>query len=375
MRRALLIPLLIFASCAGGPPWPGPAPAAGDWLQEGGGPQRTCVASSILVPPLTLAWTASLSAELHRGSALAADGTVLVPTVRGDVDVVDCMTGETLLTLGADGVLTGTPALSGSLIFVPYGGPWGDIACWDLSTEELQWSAITKSLESALLLSDSAVYAVSYEGRVYRFGLRDSVEVWHADMPGNGYAGPCLADSVLICVCGSGDIFGYSPADGVERWRIPTGSAIMAAPVTDGRVAVAANREGDCYAVHTADGALRWKRSFGVPAYAPPALHGDDLYLALSDGSVRCLSLDDARQKWKADAGGIVSCGPVIAGDVLVVCAQNGTVTIFDRHGGRVLWRESVGERIPSSPLVYRGRLYVCGESGQLFCFTPGEKP
>jgi polyvinyl alcohol dehydrogenase (cytochrome) len=281
---------------------PGTAVAAegSEWTSAGGDRQNTRsqpserMLSPASVGQLTVKWALTTGGDVSATPAVDA-GTVYVPDWAGNLYAVDKLTGAVKWTASipaatgvpfdkarvtpavtADKVIVGT---QGS-IFVPGGGPGGNVLAFDKATGALLWKTNVDSHFAAIITQSAQVfdgrvyvgvasleealaafvpgYVLSFRGSMLALDLATGAILWKTMMAPPGYTGNA--------------VWGSSPAIDPKRGQlyIATGNnysvppdvlaCVAAAPTEDDRAACLAadNHFDSIMALDLRTGAVRW---------------------------------------------------------------------------------------------------------------------
>lgn len=196
--------------------------------------------------------------------------------------------------------------------------------------------------------------------------------VWRSDVPGRGYASPCVVGDRIILATADEAVFAqglicYEASKGRLLWasRLHTGSPVeihsknshaSATPCSDGRSIYAVflaeqdGRRGIWASAVDLAGNIRWQTYVGpfrnVEGYAPSPLCSEGLLYVAADGldasylaALDCISGDI---RWKVDRDvGASYAGPVVAdvaGRRQLLLTGNGKLISYDPMSGRKIW-------------------------------------
>ncbi|MEM6337396.1 MAG: PQQ-binding-like beta-propeller repeat protein, partial [Bacteroidota bacterium] len=109
------------------------------WTTDLGATSRSRAVDAPAVFPLRQAWRYNASAGFGPGSALAADGLVIVSTRKGDVHAIEAETGRRKGIRKVVEVAEGAPVLTSNYLYVP--SAWGGhvVNAYDLVRGRSQW--------------------------------------------------------------------------------------------------------------------------------------------------------------------------------------------------------------------------------------------
>jgi outer membrane protein assembly factor BamB len=333
-----------------------------DWAQHGGSALRAHRVDGHLTPPLYLCWEEPTSGAPGAAEPLLCDGNVFLTSTVGGLDVLDIRSGEASGDVPMKAVMHGTPAATGAFLLFPFAHDDPSLVCIDASTKRVYWQKDFAAIDAPLLICNGRVIAATLSGEVHSIRVRDSLELWHAELPRAVYAAPAAMDSTVFVACADGDLYALSEMSGARRWRVPSGAPVMASPACIGGGIVFANRKGDVICVNASDGAVRWKCRVDAPVYGGIAADDATVYVPVSDGTIRAFDVKDGAARWTFHCKGIPGSAPLVVGASLAVVSMSGTVSILDASNGRELWSVDTGSRIKTTPVFANGMLLVCLE-------------
>ncbi len=132
-----------------------------------------------------------------------------------------------------------------------------------------------------------AIFAISADGRLYRFSAQSGEREWRVRLGTRISAGLTLGDRAIYAGSEKGDVLAISPRDGHILWRTPLGALLLARPVFGDGLVVVKTIDGTVSALDPVTGTIRWR----YVSYEPMlGMHGSSS--ALVGGGVVIL-MDD----------------------------------------------------------------------------------
>lgn len=367
LLRTLLPAAVALAAGCGGLSLPGGIrPEAGDWTADGGGPRRSAVASSWILPPLAPVWEAELGSGAGRGSPLLTDSVVVIATLRGEILVFDARTGARLGGLGLGETITGSPALSGDTLYVPFANARTSVLAYDLRRGTTLWRASCGDVEASLLLAAGCVYAATTGGTLVCLDAATGAERWTFTLPDNRArkgirSAPAADGSLVVFGADDGYVYALDAATGAERRRWNTGAPVTASPALVQGLVLAANLRGDLLALDSA--AVRWRHAAGSPVRGGIAAADGMAIVGTSAGRVRAVDLGTGDLLWERETAGGVDAGGAISGSLYYAGTLRGRLMALRLADGATVWEDSLGGRVKSAPAAAHGLLVVAADN------------
>lgn len=144
-----------------------------------------------------------------------------------------------------------------------------------------------------------ALFAISADGRFYRFSAEEGKREWRVDLGNRITAGLTFGQRAVYAGSENGDLLALSPEDGHILWRTPLGSLLLARPVFGDDLVVVKTVDGTVSALDPQSGVVRWR----YVSYEP--------VLGMHGGS-----------------------SAMIGGGVVIFADNNGYLTVLDEKNG-----------------------------------------
>jgi len=204
------------------------------------------------------------------------------------------------------------------------------------------------------VVGDGRVYAVSPEGTVNAFDVKNGASIWSTVIEDKG-------DDPLP---GIGGGLALSP----EGLVVHAGGRVLSL-------------------LDPASGDLIWSIEMKIPLRGGPTIIGTDRVAVTDlDGNMKIHLLVSGEELWAhlGIAAGTVLFGapaPAYANDEIALAGAGGEVSYFDAGNGELLWTDSVASLLPRTPIqnlgdvrahpVHDGGLiFVIGQSGRIVAFS-----
>ena len=273
-------------------------PGAGSGLVVVGDSAGNVIA--LAVTDGTVAWRARVTSEVLAAPAVG-NGIVAVRTVDGKLFGLDAESGarswvydRTVPVLSMRG--TSAPVIAGEVVIAGFDS--GHLAAVSLSDGQLLWDyeIATPTGQTELerlvdidadpVVSDGAVYAVTFQGRVAALDLGTGRLLWQRDM--SSHAGMGAGRRLLYVTDEESRIWAFDRGTGVSLWR-QDGLARrgVTRPVEFGNHVVVADFEGYVHWLDTDDGRFTARtRAGGGTVLTPPVAGETALYVLGESGTL-----------------------------------------------------------------------------------------
>ena len=307
-----------------------------------------------------LLWTRDLTPASDRqgessGGGLAIEGDTLYVSVGfGVLAALDASSGAVRWTQKLEATGTGTPTVSGDLIYLTAGDDTG-------------W-AVRKS-----------------DGRVeWQTGASTSR---HNVL---GAPAPAVTSQFAIFAFGSGEVQGVFRQGGVGRWsasvvgRRPGRarsliSDVTSAPVVSGNTVFVGNHSGRLAALDAESGNRLWTAREGAIGAVWPA--GGSVFAVTDLNELVRLDAATGERIWgiplpnfvkdkpKKQSKIFAHYGPIIAGGRVIIASDDGLIRSYNPTDGSLLGSTEIPGGATTSPVVAGGTLYLVSTKGQLHAF------
>jgi len=288
------------------------------------------------------------------GGLVVAQDTVYVSLGLGLLAAVDAATGATRWTQQLDASASGTPAVSGDLVYVTAG--------------------------------DSTGWAVNRADGTVVWQIGASADVSNV----LGAPAPAVTEDLAIFAFGSGEVQAVFRQGGLNRWdasvlgsrpgrALSNISDVTAAPVVDAGKVYVGNQSGRIAALDLATGARLWTARDGAIGPVWPA--GDSVF-AISDlNELLRIDASDGAKIWgvplpnftdrrpRRQGSVVPHHGPIVAGGRVIVASGDGALRLFDPASGALAASIEIPGGATTAPVVAGATLYVVSARGQLLAY------
>ncbi len=334
---------------------------------------------SSIRPPYRVAWS-TLGGGLLEYPATYAKGVVYEAADSGLVTAHDVFTGKLLWKHKLPTVL-GSPALAGSLLYVPSYN--GRLYALSQKTGATVWSHVLGGLlEGSPAVWRGRVYEGTLSGSMRAFDARTGRELWSVPASGAVKQGPAVVSGRLYYGDYGGTMWCVSAITGHVIWRTHTaglasgfrsGTFYSTPAVAYGRVYIG-NTDDKVYSFVAATGQIAWTTTLPDWAYGSPAVSNGRVFATAYDGTFVALSAQTGEVQWRHLLPYRTLASPVVVGPYVYVADKGpagntrGQTFAFNPGNGHQVWKFNDGKY--SSVSAGAGRLILAG-FGHLYVLQP----
>jgi eukaryotic-like serine/threonine-protein kinase len=336
----------------------------------------TGVAEGSLTFPMTSKWEFQARDEI-RGSAVVADGRVVLGDTSGRIYALDFATGKSLWTFDTDDVIEASPLLVEDLVIV--GAMNGKCYALSATNGTVQW---TYDVDARIMGSANASHGGGMPTRII-FGAYDSklhaldlagTPLWTFETEGFINGTPAISDSLAIFGGCDAKLHAIALSNGTAVAAVDLGSYVAASPAVRGDLAYVGHYGGQLFCIDLAAEQVRWTygdEEAANPFFASPAITKRHIAVGSRDGKLHCVNAEDGKVDWTFSTGGDVDSSPVICDGKVVFGSQDGRLYALRLTDGAKLWSYDTGSPIVASPTVINGTLIIATEEGLVLAFQP----
>lgn len=346
------------------------------WTTAGGSNQRTNATDASLPLPLTQVWRYDAAAAFGPAPAVAAGGTLVVVTKKGEAHAVDVETGRRLAVGDLKAPIAGAPVLTERTLFAALAEGKRTVAAYDLANGARRWAVEAGPHEAGLLLAGGTLVAAGLDGTVRGIEPGRGEVRWTAtpDSTAGFFAAPvALSDARLAVADDRGRITALDLATGALAWTADAGAPVYETPAAGAGLLVVPTTRGRLVALDATTGAEHWALQLddATVRFAAPAIASDAVLVGASDGSLRALDVATGAERWRFVADGNVAAAPLVAGESVFVGTMGERLYALDLATGTVRWESELEGRVKSEPILHGGLLLVPAEPLHVYAFAP----
>lgn len=375
-----------------------------DWAQSSGSPANRISHPALRGSP-QLAWSTNIGQGDSRKQRITADPVVAGGRIftldAGATVVATALSGTTLWTRdlkpqrdGAGDATGGGLVEQGGTIYVSLG--FGVLAALDAATGAVRWTQRLDATGSGTpTVSGDLVYLTAGDDTGWAVRKSDGRIEWQiAATPSVanvlGAPAPAVTSDLAIFAFGSGEVQAVFRRGGMARWdatvrgkrpgrALSNISDVTSAPVVAGDTVYVGNQSGRIVALDLASGSRKWTARDGAIGPVWPA--GNSVFALTDLNELIRLDASDGARIWgvplpnflkdkpKKQAAVVAHYGPIVAGGRVIVASGDGMLRSYDPTNGALVGTVAIPGGATTAPVVAGGTLYVVSKSGQLHAF------
>ena len=307
--------------------------------------------------PRQIIWTHTGEPNLIGGPApVAANGTLVIGTLDGQVLGVDAGSGELRWRKGGGQSPFGAPSAGDGLVFV--GTSDGFVQGLSLSSGNPTWKTkVVGIAQQPPTLDGDRLSVTTDKGYISMLQAGSGQLIWDRPLAQSTQP-PTISDGRIFVSAGT-KLFALDARDGAVDWSFDAPSPITTRPVIAGDLVVVGSERGLLYALQIADGELHLRYQAGGALIAAPAAGPNALYVADQSGAVTAISPISASVLWRFEAGSAILAAPLLADGKLLFGAANGMFYALDARSGQQLARIQLGGSVVAPPALGDGLIFV----------------
>lgn len=346
----------------------------GDWPTYARDASRANMTPEVLVPPLSLAWSADVTGAVGNGSPVLIDSLLIVGTLRGELYVFDIRNGKRLGWLSLGEAIQGSPVVRGQVVYVALSNTTESLVAYDMSAGKRLWSGRFGDIEVSPVLTADRLYFGNIAGEFFCVDIERGEELWSFSIPKNtklkGIRSSAAVDaSTVVFGCDDGRVYALHGTTGELLWSYNTGSPVVAAPCIVEGSAFVGSTDGRMFSIEVKTGTLQWVTNLGSPVQAGAAISGEMVLVVTAAGKLSAVGRRTGALVWTADLGSVVSASPVVAGSYVYVGTLHKNLFAVHAQTGEIVFQEAIDGRVKTSPAVGFGRLFVASDERWILAF------
>jgi len=204
-----------------------------DWPTFARNGSRTGVTPETIGPPLTLAWVNDVTGAIGSGSPLVVDSLVIIGTLRGELHVLNALTGKRKGWIGLCEAINGSPVVGGDVVYVAASNTDESLIAYDMRVGKLLWRKPYGDIEASPLLAGEKLYFGNTQGEFYSVERSKGEKLWKFALPENNKqkgirSSAAIDQETVIFGSDDGSVYALDAGTGILRWQYSTEHPIVA---------------------------------------------------------------------------------------------------------------------------------------------------
>lgn len=336
---------------------------------------RTNFYDSEINPPLEKFWEYDADAGFSKYSACIADSILFLPTLYGELHLINIYNGKKIAKQKFAGPISGSIALENNEVCLTFSNSDISLLCYELIAGKKKWDLKIGEIETAPLLFEKKLFVSTLDGKLFSIDKNKGIVNWSFSpenkIPKPSYSSPATNGQVVLYGCDDGYLYAVDFDNGKLKWKFKTNASIKSTPSINEQAVYFGSTDGNFYCVDLESGELRWKHNFEYPIYNSQALSDSFIYVNTQDGFLKCLNIDSGKEIWKFYTGSLLSFSPLLIKNFVIVGCYNKNIYLIDLKTGNLIWSYQVNGRIKSSPIMWKKFLIVMTDNQTVYCFKP----
>lgn len=257
------------------------------------------------------------------------DDTLYIGSQDGHLYALDASGGRPVWDYQADGNITGTAAVTESLVI--FGTLAGTLLALDRGTGTPVWEFATGG------------------------------EIW---------SGPAVLDDTVFFGSENRRIYALDISSGALKWRFVTGGSVVGGPAVAGNTVYAASLDDHVYALDASTGELRWKTELHSRSFSTPVVSDGLVYVGSIDDHLYALDASTGGLVWNLWTGDSILTSAAAADGQVFIGSDDGNMYALDARNGSTLWTFKTEDPVRSTPSVLDGVVYFGSDDDHIYALA-----
>lgn len=348
-------------------------PKNSDWLMYGGNPQRTNFSNSEISPPFKKLWEFDVDAGFSKYSAVVADSYLFVPTLYGELYVINIYEGKKYKKQKFNSPISGSIVLQINEIILPFFNRNNSLINFELTSGKNKWKLDLDEIDNAPCVYNNTIFVSNTKAQLYSIDKNKGIINWsfgpQIKRKITSHSSPATDGKVVVYGCENGILYCLDFDNGRLLWQFETKGNIMSSPSLDETAVYFGSVDGNFYSLDLTNGNLLWEKKMNVPIYSSQAISDSFVYVAASDGIIRCYEKKSGEEVWSFNAKSLLSYSPIVTKNFVLIGTYNKILYALDTRTGNLIWSYNLNGRIKSSPIIWNNFLFVFSDDRYIHAF------
>lgn len=236
-----------------------------------------------------------------------------------------------------------------------------------------KWSYSAEGMvRSTAAFDDNFVYFSDGEGNLYSVDKLTGALNWQIKLSGSLDTKLVIADSALLVTSDAGQFIAVDLSDGNELWRVELGKMQrseydyhISSPVVHDGKAFIGKETGELVGIDLTSGEVVWQVELSSPSHTQPVISAGNICLS-SMTDLSCVNLASKELMW-SEAIQWPSSPASDGSSIIVGSRESYAIYSFDLATGELLWEEPVVDWAPGDPIIVEDTVYIGSSDNHAF--------
>ncbi|MDH6533556.1 hypothetical protein D0T51_00970 [Parabacteroides sp. 52] len=372
-----------------------------DWNNLLGNPAHTGNATANLEPPLQMAWTSNVGANIYMSSPLVYKDKILVASVDEDLKgkshiyALNSQTGDLLWKYGVNNSIKNTIVAEDDLVFAQTAQ--GSLYAVNTQDGSLKWGVQLHvnglpALIEGLVVHEGIVYAGTGKG-LCALNARTGEMIWENKDWGQGEGTTStlsLGKGLLIGSVQWRGLYANEAATGSMKWQLTQKGLNNrgASAAIHGNLLYVTSIKS-LFIIETEKGNIIVKKEypFSVDVTSTPLLTDKEIIFGTATSGLVAVDRETLDVKWQYETeealiytapytrskAASIETSPIWAGKTVYFGASDGTLYGINKEDGALMWKQATGAPLFGSVSASGNALFAVDFGGNVYAFTTNE--
>lgn len=369
-----------------------------NWTNLLNTPEHNGISISEIIPPLKMAWTNNIGANIHMASPVIYKGKIFIASVDEDLKgksfiyALNGQTGEIIWRYAVHNSIKNTIAVGDDLVFAQTAQ--GSVYALKTEDGDLKWGKQLvvnglPALTEGLAVSNGVVYAGTGNG-LCALNAQTGERIWQSKewQQGEGATATLtLGKGMLIGSAQWKGLYGNDAQTGELKWHLSKSGISnrgASATIHDNLLYVTSDKSLFIIDPITGNIVVRKEYPFSVDVTSTPLLTDNEIIFGSAANGLIAVDKETLDIKWKyqtKDAlvytspytrkpSATIETSPVLSGNTIYFGASDGTLYGINKENGELVWKHATGAPILGSVAISGNTLVAVDFGGNVYTFV-----
>lgn len=369
-----------------------------NWSNLLGDPQHTGISKPVLNPPLKMAWTSNIGANIFMTSPVIYKGNIYIASLdedlnnKGYIYAISGMTGDVIWKYPVHNSVKNSIAVADNLVFAQT----AEGSLYVIKTEDgsLKWGKQLlieglPALTEGLVVDNGVIYAGTGNG-LYAANAQTGERIWENKewkQAEGSTATLTLGKGMLIGSAQWGGLYANDAQTGELKWHLnKNGMTNRASSATIQGNSLYVTSGNSLFIVDPLTGYVIVRKDFpfSLDVTSTPLVTDSGIFFGSVDKGLIAVDRETLEIKWEfqtEDAllytapytrkpSATVETSPILSGNTIYFGASDGNLYGLDKDSGELVWKHSTGAPSFATMAVSGNTLIAVDYGGNIYAFT-----